>query len=46
MKKQYVAPSVDIEEVEIEKGFATSQVNDYAPDGEAGMSGEGDSYTW
>lgn len=46
MKNQYISPSVEIEEVEIEKGFATSGVNDYGADGEAGQLEEGDSFTW
>ena len=41
-KKVYLTPSVEIEEVEIEKGFATSEaqtdgtdINDFVDDGNA-----------
>ena len=43
-KKQYLAPSIEVVAVKIEKGFASSQVNDYAEEGAAGMIQEGNSY--
>ncbi len=46
MKKMYVSPSVEVVKVKIEKGFAGSFVNDYAPEGEAGTFDEGNSYEW
>ena len=44
--KKYLAPSVEVVCVKIEKGFAGSVPveNDYAPEGEAGMLQEGNTY--
>lgn len=49
MKKNYSAPSIEVLNVEIEKGFATSggsipQQNDYAAAGACGMLNEGGVY--
>ena len=43
-KKIYLSPSAEVIIVNIEKGFATSAVNTYANDGEAGMLEEGETY--
>lgn len=40
----YVSPSLDVIKVGVEKGFATSVVNDYAEPGAAGMLQEGKTY--
>ena len=45
-KKIYTAPSIEIVDVEIEKGFAGSGMNTYANEGEAGQLTEGETYEW
>ena len=46
MKRNYSSPSIEVVEIEIEKGFATSasSVNNYAAEGYAGMLMEGNTY--
>ena len=47
MKRKYVSPSVEVVTIVIERGFAASTVeNTYAPEGEAGMLQEGNTYEW
>lgn len=45
MKRNYITPSIEVEEVAIEKGFAVSHYG-YAEEGCAGDLTEGETFEW